>query len=449
MELPRRLGAFDATTIVVGSMIGSGIFLKASKIAERVPHPPLILAVWAVSGVLTLFGALAMAELGAMRPRSGGLYAVLHEAYGPFAAFSFGWALLAILQTGSIAGLAAGVVERALNAERQLAPLDASLIAGGLVVSFSAINVVSVRAAAGVQNAFTVAKSLGILLLLFGAFALGHGASGHLAPPGTAPAHGASWASSFGLAMIGALWAYDGWINLSFVAGEVREPQKNIPRALLAGTLAVTVLYVLVNLAYHWVLSIPEVQAAKNPSREVMLRAFGAAGALVMTAIVAVSSLGTLNSSVLSGPRVYFAMARDRLFFPAVAAVHPRFKTPHVSILVQCAWSLALLARWKTFDALTDNVVFVFWIFYGLGAGAVLVLRRRLPDAERPFKAPGYPFVPLAFIAGALFLTANTVYDSLSGNDPAALEALGLLAVGAAMYPLFKKGLAKAAPEGA
>jgi amino acid transporter len=436
-ELPRKLGAFDAAMVVVGSMIGSGIFLKASKIAGNVPDPAIVLAVWAASGLLTFFGALAIAELGAMRPKSGGLYASLHEAYGPFVAFLFGWSLLAILQTGSIAGLAAGVVERALRAELALSDLQATLAAGALVVLFSAINLVSVRVTAGVQNTFTVAKSLGILLLIFGAFALAQGSSAHLARAGVPPA-GASWTSAFGLAMISALWAYDGWINLSFVAGEVREPQKNIPRALFAGTLFVTGVYLLVNFAYHWVLTVPEVQAAKNPSRELAVRFLGSAGAITMTAIVAISSLGTLNSSILAGPRVYFAMAKDRLFFPAVAAIHPRFHTPHVSILLQCAWSLALLARWKTFDALTDNVVFVFWIFYGLGAGAVFVLRRRAPDVERPFRTPGYPLVPAVFIAGASFLTGNTVYDSIAHGNFAALEAMGLLLIGGAIYPAFR-----------
>ncbi len=435
-ELPRKLGAFDAATIVVGSMIGSGIFLKASTIAAHVPDPRLVIGVWLVSGALTFFGALAMAEHGAMRPRSGGLYAALHEAYGPFVAFLFGWSLLAILQTGSIAGLAAGVVERALTAEIGLSPRAATLTAGALVVAFSALNLVSVRATAGVQNAFTVTKSLGILLLVFGGFALAQGSAANLAPVGRPQG---SWASAFGLAMIGSLWAYDGWINLSFVAGEVREPQRNIPRALLAGTIFVAVVYALTNLAYHWVLAVPEVQAAKNPARALALRFLGPSGALLMTAVVAVSSLGTLNSSVLAGPRVYFAMARDKLFFPAVAAVHPRFRTPHVSIVLQCVWSLALLARWKTFDALTDNVVFIFWIFYGLGAGAVMLLRRRAPDAARPFRTPGYPLVPLAFIAGALFLTGNTVYDSIAHDNPAALEALGLLGLGALAYPLFKR----------
>jgi APA family basic amino acid/polyamine antiporter len=434
-ELPRRLGAFDATTIVVGSMIGSGVFLKASAIAARLPDPRLIVLVWAVSGMLTFFGALSIAELGAMRPRSGGLYALLEEAFGKFVAFTFGWSLLAILQTGSIAGLAAGIVERALGAEFALGERESTLAAGALVVAFSAINVVSVRVVAGVQNVLTVAKSLGLLALLLGGFVLAQGSAANLVPTGAGPG-AESWTSAFGLAMVSSLWAYDGWINVSFVAGEVKAPQRNLPRALFVGTAVVTALYVLVNAAYHWALPLDVVRAAKNPSRELAMRFLGTGGAVAMTTLVTVSSLGTLNSSVLAGPRVFYAMAKDGLFFEPVGRVHPRFKTPHVAILLQCAWALVLLSRWKTFDALTDNVVFVFWVYYGLGVLAVLVLRRRLPDEPRAFRVPGYPFVPLVFVAGALFLTTNTLVDSLRHGHGAALEALGLFALGALLYPV-------------
>ncbi len=419
-------------------MIGSGVFLKATSIATRLPDPRLVVLVWIVSGVLTFFGALSLAELGAMRPKSGGLYAILHDEIGPFAAFLFGWSLLAILQTGSIAGLAAGVVERALAAQFALTPRQSTLAAGGLVVVFSCINVLSVRAAAGIQNVFTVAKSIGILGLIFGAFVFATGSGENLARAGS-PANGASWFSAFGIAMVGALWAYDGWVNVSFVAGEIREPQRNVPRALLLGTLVVTALYVLVNFAYHWVLPMAVIQAAKNPSRELAMRFLGGGGAVVMTVLVAISSLGTLNSSVLSGPRVFFAMARDGLLFRRVASIHPRFRTPHIAIFLQCAWALVLLTRWKTFDALTDNVVFIYWIFYGLGVFALLVSRRRNPDATRPFRTPGFPAVPLIFIGGALFLTGNTLYDSVAHKNTAALEAFGLLGLGTVLYPYFKR----------
>ncbi|MBM4376665.1 MAG: amino acid permease [Deltaproteobacteria bacterium] len=437
VDLPRRLGPFDATTIVVGSMIGSGVFLKAATIARRLPDPRLAVLVWAAAGLLSFLGALAIAELGAMRPRSGGLYAALHDELGPFAGFLFGWSLLAVLQTGSIAGLAAGIVERALSPYMTLSTTASTLLAGTLVVAFSALNVVSVRAASNVQGALTVAKCLGLLALVFGGFVVAEGSMTNLARVG-APPPGDSWASAFGLAMIGALWAYDGWVNVSFVAGELREPQRHLPRALLIGTTVVTGLYLLANLAYHWVLPLPTLQNAKNPARELARQILGEGGGIAITVLVTASALGTLMSSILSGPRVFFAMARDGLFFRKVASVHPRFATPHVAIVLQCAWALALLLRWRTFDALTDNVVFIYWIFYGLGAVSVLVSRRHHPDAARPYRTPAYPLVPVVFLVGATLLVGNTVYASLIHGTSAALEALGLLAVGALLYPVFR-----------
>jgi len=435
-DLPRTLGAFDATTIVVGSIIGSGIFLKASKIATLVPDPWIVLAVWIVSGILTLFGALTLAELGARNPRAGGLYVYLGDAFGPFVSFLFGWCMLLVLQTGSMASLAAGVAQ-AFGAQVGLSPTQALTLAGALIVLFSGINLVSVRAVANIQNVFTVAKSLGVLLLIFGAFVLGRGSLANFAhhPP---PPVGMALVSAFGLAMVKSLWAYDGWANVSFMAGEVRDPARNLPRALAAGTLFVIFVYVTVNAAYHWVLPVEAIQASKSVARDVAIAFLGASGGVALTVIPIVSMLGTLNSSVLSGPRVYFAMARDRLFFSQVSAIHPRLRTPHVSILVQCAWALVLLARWQTFETLTDNVVFIFWIFYGLGAAAVIRMRTREPHADLPYRTPAYPWLPAAFIVGAAFLTVNTIVQSLTGGDSSAMEALLLLLTGVIAYPFFR-----------
>lgn len=433
-DLPRRLSVFDATTIVVGSMIGSGIFLKASGIAQKIPSPTVVLAVWMVSGILTLFGALTLAELGACRPRAGGLYVYLYEAYGPFVAFLFGWSLLAVVETGSIAGIAVGIA-RTFAAQVPLSDHQQLGVAAVLIVTFTAINLLSVRLGAGVQNLFTVAKSLGILLLILGGFLFAHGSLANVITPGQ-PHTPLTPTGAFAACMLAALWAYDGWVNLSFMAGEVREPQRSLPRALTVGTLFVTLVYLATNAAYHYVLPVEQVQAAKNVSRELAAAFMGAAGAIAMTVIGMVSSSGTLNSSVMTAPRVYFAMARDGLFFGGVAAVHSRFLTPHVSLILQCVWALGLLARWQTFDALTDNVVFVYWIFYALGAGAVIILRRQADGAERPYSTPGYPWVPLVFIAGALFLIGNTVYNAQQESR----EALYLLALGALLYPLFRRG---------
>lgn len=448
-DLPRRLTAFNATTIIVGSIIGSGIFLsKAGAIAKLIPNPTLALMVWVVAGLLTLFGALSLAELGAMYPQSGGLYCYLREAYGPCTAFLFGWSMLTILESGSIAGIAAGVAQQAAGLQTGLGHASFTgreqvLLAGFLIVLLSVLNILSVRVGAEIQNVFTIAKSLGIVLLIFGGFVLANGSSAHFqAMPQPAQI---GLASAFGLAMMKSLWAYDGWVNITYVTGEVQEPQRNLPRALLTGTVFVIIVYVLANAAYHWVLPLAEVQASENVASSLAQVVLGPAGLVTMAALVMVSAFGTLNSSVLSGPRVYYAMARDGLFFRQAASVHPRFQTPHVAIVAQCLCSLGLLHWWAKFEAITDNVVFVYWIFYALGAGAVIILRLRNPEMQRPYRTPGYPLVPLLFVAGALFLTINTMW-----REPvSSLQALTLLGVGVLVWPLFKRMGEKQAREAA
>lgn len=408
-------------------MIGSGIFLKASAIATLVPQPWMVLAVWVVAGALTFFGALSFAELGAARPRAGGLYVYLHEAYGPLVGYLFGWSLLAVLQTGSIAGLAAGVAQT-LGGLWHWTPATELGVAGLLIVTVSAVHLVSVRAGADLQNLLTVTKCVGILALIGGGFFLARGSLANLSAP--APAGGLV-VGAFGLAMMKALWAYDGWVNATFLAGEVRDPQRSLPRALLLGTGTVTLIYVATNAAYHVALPVAEVQAAKSVAVAVAERLAGPAAALGMAVLTALSMAGTLNSSALSGPRVSFAMARDGLFLPALGVLHPRFRTPYVAILVQAVWSLGLLAWWGTFERLTDNVVFVYFLFYALGAAAVLVERRRRPDLERPYRTPGAPMVPLLFVATSLWLLGNTLVQS----PGASLQALALLGLGLLVRP--------------
>lgn len=432
-ELPRRLRWPDAAAIVVGSMIGSGIFLKASAIAKLLPDPRWVLAVWVISGLLTFFGALAFAELGAARPRAGGLYVYLHDAYGPLMGYLFGWSLLAVLQTGSIAGLAAGVAQT-LSGLYDWSDATEIGVAGLLIVAVSLVHLVSTRAGANLQNLLTVTKCAGILVLMGGGFFLARGTLANLLPeaPQALPV---GLAGAFGLAMVKALWAYDGWVNATFMAGEVKDPQRSLPRALLLGTGAVTVIYVLTNAAYHYALPVADVQAAKSVAVTVAERMAGLKAALAMAALTAISMAGTLNSSAMSGPRVYYAMARDGLFLPALGALHPRFRTPYVAVIVQCFWALALLAWWGTFERLTDNVVFVYFLFYALGAGAVLIERRRRPDRELPYRTPGYPVVPLIFVATAAWLTVNTLVQA--PRD--ALQALGLLGLGLLLYPLMRR----------
>ncbi|MBI3925916.1 MAG: amino acid permease [Armatimonadetes bacterium] len=439
-QLPRRLNLVDAIAIVVGSMIGSGIFLKASEIAHLLPDPAIVVAVWVAAGALTLCGGLVMAELGAMYPHSGGLYVYLREAYGSFFAFVFGWSLLAILQTGSIAGMAAGAAQSLTVLWPEIEPVR-TLLAAGLIVLLTLVNIASLKAGARVQNLLTSAKVLGILLLVGGAVAMGHTDTANFAPEGVQPA-GAALIGAFGLCMIKALWAYDGWVNLSFVGGELREPQRNLPRAVGLGVVVVIMVYLATNVVYHLALPVSAVQASSSVAVEVAREMMGATGALALTILTFVSMAGALNSSILSAPRVYYAMALDRLFFPIVAAVHPRFATPYVALALQGAWSLALLVWWQNFSRITDNVIFIFWIFYALGALAVIILRHKRPDRERPYRAVGYPWLPVAFVAAALWLTLNNIW-----LDPAnSAQALVLVASGALLYPLFRKGAGADSP---
>lgn len=431
-KLQRNLSLTDAVAIVVGSMIGSGIFLKASEIAEIIPNPPVILLVWLVAGLLTLGGALVMAELGAMMPDAGGLYVYLHRAYGPFIGFLFGWSLLAILQTGSIAGLAAG----AMQSLSVLAPGIVGQefwLAATLIAFLTTLNVVSLKSGARVQNILTLAKVLGIALLVGGALLLGGADTENFAPQAS-PFTGIALLGAIGLCVTKSLWAYDGWVNLGFVAGELKEPQRNLPRAIGIGVAFVVLVYLITNAAYHFVLPMEAVQNSPSVAVDVAKRLMGEPGTLALSILTFVSMVGALNSSVLSAPRVYYAMAQDGKFPSPLGLVHPKFKTPYVALIVQGLWSVALLAWWGKFSTLTDNVVFVFWTFYALGAGAVIRLRMVEPETPRPYRSVGYPFVPVIFIIAAICLTVNTLIQAPEQSA----QALILVITGAVLYPLFR-----------
>lgn len=423
-------------------MIGSGVFLKASGIAAILPSPGWVMLAWVLAGILTLFGALSFAELGAMFPASGGIYAHLREAYGDLVAFLFGWSLLAILQTGSIAGLAAGIAQTA--AQRNVwVSLHESLFAAFLIVLLSSVNALSVRAGVGfLQNLLTFLKCAGILVLIAVGWASPTGSVANFAPLPSAPV-GLALLSALGMVMMKTLWAYDGWVNATFLAGEVKECQTTLPRALLFGTVGVIGVYLAINGAYHFALSIGQIQDSKSVAVLLAQTVSGEGAGRAVTILLMISMAGTLNSSILTAPRVYFAMARDGLFFPLLAQVHPRFLTPFWAILVQGVWALALLLLWKGFDVITDNVIFVFWVFYALGAGAVMVLRRTRPEVPRPFRVPGYPIVPLVFIGLAVLLILNTVVREPKNSA----QALGLLAVGLAVYPFFRGKRRSVSPD--
>jgi APA family basic amino acid/polyamine antiporter len=371
-----------------------------------------MLLVWIAGGILSFCGALAYAELGAAFPKAGGIYVFLREAYGPLLAFLYGWCTFFVMQCGSIATLASAFAIY-LSYLLALSPGMAKAFAVASIVLLSIINCFGVRYGAVVQNLLTTIKIgslVGISLVLFFS---SQGNAGHLF---AAPAEPTPFSlSAFGIAMIGALWAYEGWHLLTFAAGEVKNPQRNLTWGLLLGTLITIGLYLMVNVAYLWMLPIDSIAHSPRVASQAMERAMGSVGGTIVAVAILISITGATNSNVLAGPRVYFAMARQGLFFKQVAQVHPRYLVPVVSILLQAAWSVVLTLV-GSFDRLFSYVIFVAWIFYALGGAAVFILRRKQPELERPYKVWGYPFVPLLFVLMAGLIVLNTILNDFKNS---------------------------------
>lgn len=414
--LGHDLTRLDAVMILVGSVIGSGIFLVPSEIARATGSVGLMLAVWVIAGILSLFGALAYAELGSMIPHAGGQYAYLREAYGKLPAFLFGWTEFMVIKAGSIAAVA---VAFAMYLGYFL-PLDSAgikIIAIACIVLLSAVNYLGVKAGAAVQNIFTFAKVAALAALVLLAFILADPEKSSFKPFWPEMFSG-ELLGSFGVAMVAALWAYDGWNNVTYVAAEVQSPQRNIPLALFTGMGMVLAVYTLTTLAYSYVLPLPVMAESELVAADTASIILGSAGAGLIAAAVMISTFGTVNGMILSGSRITYAMARDKVFFQKLGEVHPRFRTPYISVLAQGIWA-ALLTLTGTFEQLITYVIFAAWIFYALTAAAVPVLRKKRPGAPRGYRTWGYPWVPGIFIAVSLWLVLNTLIeaprDSLMG----------------------------------
>jgi APA family basic amino acid/polyamine antiporter len=398
-ELPRRLGLLDSSAIVVGTIIGSGIFLVPNLVARSLPSAPWILAVWIFTGVLSFFGALAYAELGAMIPATGGQYVFLREAYGPMWGFLCGWTYFFVVISAAIGWLSITFATY-LGYFVPLTPVLSKVVAVALIAVITLLNYRGVSVSATVQKLFTLMKVGALGILVVAAF---------LGPAHAAPenATGAVTLSGFGVAMISCLLSYDGWVALSLVAGEVKDPKRTLPRALALGVGLAIAIYVLANVAYLRVLSVGEIAATARVGALVAERALGPVGGAFVSFSILMSIIGAINGWVLTAPRIYFAQARDGLFFRRFAAIHPRFQTPYVSILTFGAWS-ALLAITGTYETLASYAMFAAWIFYGLTSMAVLALRRVQPDRPRPYRMTGYPVTLLIFAAVALGFVVNT-----------------------------------------
>jgi len=427
-ELPRRLGCLDATMIVVGIVIGSGIFLLPNLIAQNLRSGGAILSAWAISGVLSCFGALAYAELGAMMPATGGQYVYLREAYGPLAAFVCGWAFMLTVLSGGIAWLAVSF-SIYIGQFVHLTPALSKVVSLGLIALLSAVNYIGVREGALVQVILTFLKVAGLVLLIGSAF-LSPISVPHLQSevrPVFSFAH-------FGVALIACLWAYNGWTYISFVAGEVKEPQRNLPRSLGIGMILVMALYLLANLAYLKVLPIPEIAATARVGAALAERTLGSIGATVVSTTVLLSIVGTINGCTLTAARIPFALAQDGLFFRQFGRVHPRFQTPAYAIVAQSLWT-AVLVLTGSYENLLSYSMVAAWIFYMLSVAAVFVLRRKLPGLPRPYRMWGYPYTLWVFMLVSVWFVVNAFIT----EPRPSLLALGIIATGIPIYLIWCK----------
>jgi len=419
MALARQLSLLHSTAIVAGTIIGAGIFLTPNLVARHLPSPSWIILLWIFAGLLSLAGALAYAELGAMMPATGGHYVYLREIYGPLAAFLSGWAFLLVVVSGAIAWLA---VSFALYLAQfiQMGTAATRLTAVSLIAALVAVNCAGLRAGARVQVVFTAIKLAALAALVLSAF---------LAPAHSQSATAPVTLSGFGAAMIVCLVTYDGWVSLSFVAGEVKQPSRTLPRALILGLAICIAVYVAANLAYLHLLTPAEMAASNRVAASAAELSIGHGGAGVVTLAILVSIIGAANGWILTAPRVYFAQAADGLFFSWLTAVHPRFQTPHRAILLQGAWAtLLVLTGW--YAELAAFAMFATWIFYALTVFGVILLRRRAPSRDRPYRVWAYPATPLAFTAIAIAFLVNTVL-----TDPVpSLACLAILAAGLPAY---------------
>lgn len=405
-RLPRRLGVWSATAVLVGSTIGSGIFRVPSTVAADVGSVGAMAMLWIAGAAVALFGALTLAELATLFPRSGGIYVYIREAYGPLPAFLFGWTELLVIRPSALGAIALLFAEYTA-AFAPVTQREVRWIAALLILTLAAANLRSLGWAAWIQNASTLGKVLALVALAVLAFVFGDPAGGALAhAPEFQPR---SW-GGFGVALIAVLWAYDGWADLTFMAGEVRDPARTLPRALLGGTLAVVAIYLVVNTAYLWVLPAETMASSKLVAATTAERVFGAAGGSLVSAMVMLSAFGALNGSLMTGPRIFFAMAEDGLFFRPIAAVHPRFRTPYLAIALAAGLGIAYVSV-STFEQLADAFVLGIWPFYALAVGAVFLLRRRAPELPRPYRTLGYPVVPLIFLLASLAMLGNALWE--------------------------------------
>lgn len=451
-ELIRGLKLADATSLVIGTIIGTGIFLKTTVMTQQLGSPEWVLLAWVAAGLLSLAGALSYAELGGMLPKAGGEYVYLRESYGNFPAFLYGWMRFAVGSTGSIAGLGVGFaifLTALLELNTHFYQTTLKLFGGELgwqfgwsqIVAISAIMTFSLMNCAGVmfggkiQTILTISKVLGIAVIVVGVFLFTKSVSWDTLAT-ELRTKDLTFIQAFGAAMLAALWAYDGWNNMPMAAGEIEKPERNVPRALFVGMFVVIVVYLLTNLAYFHALPVSEIATANetNPVATKAVTTFlGDMGATFVTIAIMISILGALNGSILTGARVPYAMAENGLFPKSQAKLSKKTNVPAAAIMLQAVWA-SVIALMGTFDQITNYAVFSMWIFYILTTSAVFILRKKMPDTPRPYKTLGYPVTPLIFILVGVWLLINTLQTS----PFEAIVGLILISLGIPVYFYFR-----------
>ena len=435
--LPRRLGLWSAVAVLVGSTIDSGIFRSPAGIADKLPGPLPFLSIWVIGGLFALCGALTIAEVAGAFPQTGGVYVFIRESWGRLPAFLFGWSELLIIRAAALGAISTTFSEyfiRVLGFDPVVAPYSSYVhyVAAGAILLLAAFNYVGMKWGSLVQNLTTLAKTGALLIIVILALALGlPETGGHYTP--AAPAGSFTFAS-FGLALVSVLWVYDGWADVSFIGGEVKDPERNLPRVLIYGTLTIIGLYLLANIAYLAVLPIEEIRQSKLVAADAAEKLMGAVGVAFVSMAVMISTFGTLNGSVMTGARILFAMAADGLLFKPVATVHKKFQTPSVAIALEASLGV-LFVLIGTFEQLADAFVTAIVPFYALAVGSVFIFRRR-PDYRPPFRVPGYPIVPAVFIIATILLLGNAILDP-SSRTPT-LAVLGVILIGIPVFYMTK-----------
>ncbi len=464
----QRLGLFSTIMIVTGSMVGSGIFKDPTDIAAALGIPFWYLLIWVIAGILTLIGALANAEVASIFPKTGGQYIYFKEMYGDTVAFFYGWSIFAVIQTGSIASIAYVFSEYSqtfytfprfsvsieqsfqlylpfLGTFYPLKEIGLKAVTICVIFFLSGVNILGVKSGSGLQNIFTVAKFLAIGGLVLCAFLFAQNGIPHFQTSSSFLSHtNISFLMGFIVAIQAAFWSYDGWNNITYIAGEVKTPQRTIPKALIIGTITVICIYVLANAAFLYVLPLSTIAKSSLLARDVATVIFGGIGGYLVAAAVMISTFGTTNGTILASARVYQAMAEDGYFFKKMKEIHPRFLTPHYALILQAVWT-SMLVMTGTFRTLTNMLIFVTWVYYALGVVGLFILRKKMPNADRPYKVLFYPFLPFIFVIFASVFVVLTLYTDIQMYLEGKVEIINslyglfLVSTGIPFYFYFRK----------